>query len=209
MIQPPGFRGAAFGTARDGDARADVEARMRFSNLLGISGEWAFVNQVHGLEVAFVVNAGHHGEADAMVTETRGVPLAIATADCVPIVLEAERTTAITHAGWRGIRAGVVESVVVVMRDLDDPPVRAAIGPSIGPCCYEVGDDVARLFPRFAATTRGGARSVDLAAAVEEQLGDIETWRADRCTFEDEAFHSYRLDRTSLRQVAVTWLPTD
>ena len=93
------------------------------------------------------------------------------------------------------------------MTTIGDTPRRAAIGPSIGPCCYEVGEEVRAAIGEFSATTTLGAPSVDLWAASEAQLAGLAIWRADRCTFTDGGFWSYRRDGTPNRQIAVAWVP--
>ena len=106
MIRPPGFAGAAFGTARSGDLRVDHVGRASVSAALGIAPDWAFVKQVHGARVIEAVTAGDLGEADAIVTYSPGLPIAVATADCVPVVIESEEAVGVVHAGWRGAAAG-------------------------------------------------------------------------------------------------------
>jgi YfiH family protein len=207
MIRPEGFRGAAFGTAADGDARTDPIARVRFAAALEVSPDWAYVHQVHGAAVVTAAEPGLRGDADAIITAIDDLPLCVATADCVPVIIEGERTTAAVHAGWRGIVAGVVEATMAAIRDSGDVPLRAAVGPAIGPCCYEVGDEVLDRLAPFAAETTWGSTSVDLPAAVAARLGSLPMWQADRCTFDSEELNSYRRDRTKSRQVAVTWLP--
>lgn len=123
------------------------------------------IRQVHGA-VVHVVRAGASAaappEADAAITAEPGVAVAVVAADCVPILL-ADRTTgavAAIHAGWRGTAARVTEATVAALQreyGVDPAHLVAAIGPSIGACCYEVGDD---LLTAFAAA---GASSVDLA----------------------------------------------
>jgi YfiH family protein len=205
MIQPPGFRGAAFGEAADGDPRTDLAARKRFTAALDAPTDWSWPHQVHGRIVLSVDEPGPAGDGDGLVT---GAPLAVAvaTADCVPVIIEGERATAIVHAGWRGMADGVVAAGVARLVADGDTPVRAAIGPSIGPCCYEVGAEVIDALDPFAATTTWGTRSVDLWSAAESQLAGLEVWRADVCTFTDHRFRSHRRDGTRQRQVAVTWL---
>jgi copper oxidase (laccase) domain-containing protein len=144
-----------------------------------------------------------------LITDHPGLPLTIATADCVPIIVEGDRSTAVVHAGWRGIAAGVIEAGCDAMVAIGDTPRRAAIGPSIGPCCYEVGEEVLEAIEGFVSTTTFGTPSVDLWAASEAQLGGLVVWRADRCTFGDDGFWSYRRDGTSNRQIAVAWVPED
>ena len=209
MIRPDGFRGAAFGTAADGDGRNEPGLRATIAHELDISEDWATIRQVHGNVVLDATEPGFIGAADGLITEVPGLPLAVATADCVPVILEGAVSTAIVHAGWRGVAARIVERTVARMHEIGDRPLRMAVGPAIGPCCYEVGDEVIEGLGGFAARTTWGAQSVDLAAAVAVQAEGVEIWRADLCTYTEPSFHSYREDGTDARQVAVTWLPGD
>jgi hypothetical protein len=86
-------------------------------------------------------------------------------------------------------------------------PIRAAIGPGIGPCCFEVGEEVAGGLDRFRAQTTWGTTSVDLGSAIRSELPGIEIWSADSCTLHDRDWFSYRRDQTSARQATVGWLP--
>ncbi len=207
MIRPAGFRGAAFGDASDGNGRDDVHAREVISTELSISTEWAFVRQVHGAVVARVERTGSAGDADGLVTDRPGLPMVIATADCVPVIIEGDRSIAVVHAGWRGVAAGVIPAGLDAIRERGDTPRRAAIGPSIGPCCYEVGEEVLAAIPHHTSTTTFGTPSVDLRGAAERQLGGLEVWRSDRCTFTEPDLWSYRRDGTPHRQIAVAWVP--
>jgi YfiH family protein len=209
MIRPAGFRGAAFGDATSGNGRDDQGRRSTISDELGISREWAFVRQVHGRIVLTVEEPGAAGAADGLITEHPGVPLTIATADCVPIILEGDRSVAILHAGWRGVASGIVAAGLDAMRALGDTPRRAAIGPSIGPCCYEVGDEVRTAIGDHGSRTTFGTPSVNLSSAAAAQLSDLDVWRSDVCTYEEPGLWSYRRDATRERQVAVAWLPVD
>ena len=90
-------------------------------------------------------------EGDAVITRRTGLLLAVQVADCLPVLIvdKAKRTLAAVHAGWRGLLAGVVPKTLEAMqsRYASDPGhCLAVIGPSIGPCCYEVGQDVAMPF---------------------------------------------------------------
>lgn len=208
MIRPPGFAGVVFGDAADGDPRTDPVARRRFDEVIGSTGRWSWVNQVHGNTVLTVDEAGAAGDADGLLTDRPRLGLLVATADCVPVVIEGEHSSAMVHAGWRGMAKGVVAAGVAAMVDAGDRPVRSAIGPSIGPCCYEIGQEVADALAPFEATTSWGTTSVNLWAAAEAQLGGLAVWRADLCTFTDDRFLSYRRDGTTDRQVSVTWQST-
>lgn len=90
-------------------------------------------------------------EGDGLITGVPGVLLAVGTADCVPVLLvdTSRRVVAAFHAGWRGTVARIVESGVARLRQSygsRPEDLLAAIGPSIGPCCYEVGDEVLTAF---------------------------------------------------------------
>jgi copper oxidase (laccase) domain-containing protein len=91
----------------------------------------------------------------------------VRTADCLPILLVAERGVALVHAGWRGLAAGVVEAALDCFR----APLRAALlGPAIGPCCFEVGPEVEARFPDHVIRPRRGRPRVDLAGRAGEIL---------------------------------------
>jgi YfiH family protein len=207
MIRPDGFQGAAFGTVAEGDLRVDDATRRRVSAELGISPDWAYVTQVHGSTVVHADRPGNRGEADALFVTTPALPVTVATADCVPIILEGPGVAAVVHSGWRGANAGVVANALRTIERLGLEIRRAAIGPSIGPCCYEVGPEVAGHFPGFEAETDWGTQSIDLPSIVAAELDTVEVWMADVCTYTDPELFSYRRNRTPHRQVAVAWLP--
>lgn len=207
MIHPPGFAGAAFGTAESGDLRSDRAGREKVAGELGIPAEWSFVYQVHGATVLEAHAPGNLGDADAIFVQRRGLPIAVATADCVPIIIEAVGAAAVVHAGWRGAAAGVVPATLAALADAGCEPQRAAIGPAIGPCCYEVGQEVVEQFSGYAAETTWGSPSVDIPSFVAAQLAGLEVWKSPECTFTATRLHSWRRDATDRRQVAVAWLP--
>jgi YfiH family protein len=114
-------------------------------------GRVVTMKQVHGDHIAEVTstNIKEAGEADAMVTAKADVFLGVLTADCVPILLIApkQRLAAAVHAGWRGSLAGLPAKTVKYLADnykVAPIDLEAALGPAIGPCCYEVGEDVAQ-----------------------------------------------------------------
>lgn len=146
----------------------------------GIVSPW----QVHGSQVD-VVGRQDVGtvrpETDALVTASPGVPLMMRFGDCAPILLcdPVSGVVGMAHAGWRGVVAGVVEASVRTMTEqlrCDERDIWAGIGPTIGPCCYEVGADVAgevtSACPEGANVVErtDGRVHVDLPAAVEAQL---------------------------------------
>ena len=106
--------------------------------------------QVHGADVASVDAGGFVGHVDALVTAVRGVPLAIFTADCLAILLVDVHAPAlaVAHVGWRGTVRGTTQAAVAALIAAGGRPerIRAAISPSIGPCCYEVDAPVIAAF---------------------------------------------------------------
>jgi purine-nucleoside/S-methyl-5'-thioadenosine phosphorylase / adenosine deaminase len=154
--------------------------------------------QVHGTRVA--VDAGHGEEADAQVSTRAGIAPIALVADCLPVALVAPGAVAMVHAGWRGLAGGVLEAAV---RAVGARPVAAAIGPGIGPCCYEVGEDVHAAFGTSGPT-------VDLKALARERLeaaGVAEVHDSGLCTSCDATrFFSHRRDRgLTGRQAGVAW----
>lgn len=207
MILVPGMPGVAFGTADEGDLRLDETSRARIAAEFGIPQAWAWLRQVHGRTVLRATRPGLLGDGDAAFTTGPGLAVSVATADCYPVVLTAPGAVGIAHAGWRGAATGVVTALRQAMTEAGHAPAAAAIGPGIGPCCFEVGPEVAERFPGRSTTTSWGTVSVDLPAALTAELDGLAVWVADRCTMSDAGFESFRRDGTTARQVAVAWLP--
>lgn len=169
--------------------------------------------QVHGARVAGPEACASGVEADAVVARSGRSPIAVVTADCVPVLAAREdgRAVAAIHAGWRGLAAGVVEAGIdALRRESDGQSLRAAVGPHIGPCCYEVDAPVldalrhrlgADALGEAIADARPGHWWLDLGALTRRALegagvaGDAIGGFADACTACDaERFHSYRRD---------------
>ena len=206
MNRPPGVHGAAFTEAQDGDQRNDLTARSAVSSWLGISRGWATVRQVHGVTLIRAAGPGEQGEADAMWSDDPQLPLAVFTADCFGVVLKAKTAVGVAHAGWRGAAGGVVTALREEMSAQGHPPVTAAIGPGIGPCCFEVGPDVAERFPDHVRETTWGATSVDLAASIRAELEGLDVWLVGTCTMHGESHYSHRRTRTAQRIATIAWV---
>lgn len=113
------------------------------------------------------------GQCDILATARTGVALAIQTADCVPILLAGEGAIGAVHAGWRGSALGAAAKAVGALEGLGAAlqSLRAWMGPSIGSCCYEVGDEVASRFAgNFLSVSSEGKFRLDLAAVNRAQL---------------------------------------
>jgi YfiH family protein len=157
-------------------------------------------------------------QADAAVTRTPGVVLAILTADCLPVVFASDdgAVIAAAHAGWRGLAAGVLEATIDAMA-VDPAQVNAWLGPAAGPRAYEVGDEVRAAFvDRDAeaaaafACTRPGHWLCDLYALARRRLAARGVSRVSggtHCTISDrERFYSHRRDQRTGRMVTVAWI---
>ncbi|MGH9056501.1 MAG: polyphenol oxidase family protein [Acidimicrobiales bacterium] len=177
---------------------------------------WTVLEQVHGARVVTVESPGAAaGErADAAITVSRGAALAVLTADCAPVALASpEGVLGIAHAGWRGLRAGVIEATVTAMRRMGATRVEAVRGPCIRPCCYAFGpaeleEVAARLGPQVASTDREGAPALDLPAAVKGVLhaaGATLLGESAVCTGCAESHWSWRANRDWHRQATVVW----
>ena len=177
---------------------------------------WTVLHQVHGARVVVVEGpGGATGEAaDAAVTTSRRAALAVLTADCAPVALASpEGVLGLAHAGWRGLRAGVVEATVTRMRRLGATRIEAVLGPCVHPCCYPFGaeelDDMqARLGTQVRAVDRQGMPALDLPAGVRTVLhssGVTLIGDADVCTSCSDRYWSWRRSRTARRQATVVW----
>lgn len=206
MIRPPLLHGAAFSQASDGDVRNDLDARSSLSEALGVSSSWATLHQVHGREVVRAGVSGEVGDADAVWTTERGLPVAVFTADCFGVIISAPTAVGVAHAGWRGAVAGVVEALRSEMVGSGHTPTTAAIGPGIGACCFEVGADVGEEFPADVAMTTWGTMSVDLARPILRQLDGLETWLSEECTYHDEDWFSHRRNGRRNRLATLAWM---
>jgi YfiH family protein len=176
---------------------------------------WVWLRQVHGRQVVEVAAPPPaQPEADASLTGARGLPLAIVTADCAPVVLANDDAVAAVHAGHRGLLAGVLENAVAHLRTRGAGPVRAFLGPCIHAECYEFGEAdleplVARLGAQVASTTTDGRPALDIPAAVRAALARVEVDGLDDCgvcTSHAPGYFSYRRDGVTGRQVTVAVL---
>jgi YfiH family protein len=145
-------------------------------------------------------------EGDALISDRAGVRVGVRTADCVPILLVDPSIPAVAaiHAGWRGSAANIAAAAVRELAarwKVNPANLRAAIGPSIGVCCYEVGPEVAHRFDTWNSKLRQahGPVHLDLPAINEAQLraaGVADIWKSGECTFcLPSTFFSFRRER--------------
>jgi len=192
--------------------------RTAFFSHLGISaGELAIPFQCHSSNVLCVDKPGEYENCDALITTNKRVALVITIADCVPILLfdPIHKAIGAVHAGWRGSAQAIVKQALKKMRDefnTESEQVLAFIGPSAGPCCYEVSEDVAVKFGNKIVPSHEKV-SLDLKKENASQLlqlgvqeGHVEI--SGHCTIcEKQLFHSFRRDgKNSGRMMAVICL---
>lgn len=202
----PGVQ-CAVSTREDEPGGAAGNNLSPFEASLGVTDQrLAIPRQCHTANVRLVTGPGVYDETDALVTGETGLWLRVVVADCVPIFLVESRVRAVAaiHAGWRGISAGIVEKTMDLLGDRlggDPGQMKAYLGPSAGVCCYEVGEEVARLFDEEEIARRQGRIFLDLKEANVRRLvragvpsGNIQI--SPFCTVCDpQRFHSYRRDR--------------
>ncbi|MGW3411196.1 peptidoglycan editing factor PgeF [Streptomyces sp. NPDC000888] len=180
-----------------------------------------WMNQVHGKDVAEVdgpwTDPRLTPPVDGLVTATRGLALAVLTADCVPVLLAdpVAGVVAAAHAGRPGMVAGIVPEVIGAMESLGADPARivARTGPAVCGRCYEVPEamraEVAAVEPAAYGETSWGTPAVDVVAGVHaqlERLGVRDLERSPVCTLESRDHFSYRRDRTTGRLAGYVWL---
>jgi YfiH family protein len=144
-------------------------------------------------------------EVDGHVTAEPGLAALVFVADCLPVALSGPGGVAMLHCGWRGLAAGILAKGAAAVEATE-----AAIGPGIGSCCYEVGDEVLTAFAGLGEGIAAG-RMLDLAEVARRQLRAAGVERiesADLCTScEEELFFSHRRDSgRSGRQAGLVWL---
>jgi polyphenol oxidase len=187
---------------KSGDDVACVDENRRLAcEAIGANlDELALNFQVHSGSVLRAAPRMRGEHADGLWSDEPGLPILAMSADCLPIVIAraggAEPGICVLHAGWRGLLAGIVDAGA---RCLGTRTLAAAIGPGIGPCCYDVGEEVAAPFrERFGDDVLHASR-LDLWTSAERALraaGVERVDRFDRCTAcEPETFFSHRRDR--------------
>ena len=131
-------------------------------------------------------------EVDGHVVTAEGLAPLVFVADCLPVALSGPGGAAMLHCGWRGLAAGIVARGAAAVGATD-----AAIGPGIGPCCYEVGPEVLDVFAELGEGIADG-RMLDLpevARRLLAQAGVEQVESADLCTFcNPDLFFSHRRD---------------
>lgn len=207
-----------------GDDIAQVQAhRQKLVAATGAEPVW--LKQVHGtyvLELNDLPSASL--EADAAMTQQRGIACTIMTADCLPVLVadQQARVVGAAHAGWRGLANGVIEQLLATMTRVPGVLPRHLsvwLGPAIGPTAFEVGQDVVDAFRQSDAAHAGcfrlhptvpGKHLADLPALVANILrkhGVEDITPSGLCTFtQPDRFYSYRRNAVTGRMASLIWL---
>jgi YfiH family protein len=203
-----------------GDARdSALENRRRLAAALGLDpSRIAIGRQVHGGVLAthsspqrpnfFGTPSDSIPEVDGHVVTRPGLAALVFVADCLPVALAGRRGAAMLHCGWRGMAAGILACGAEAVEATD-----ATIGPGIGPCCYEVGEEVLASFTRLGSGIAAG-RMLDLQEVARRLLQEAGVERIEstsHCTScEEDLFFSHRRDRGRTgRQAGLVWLRED
>jgi polyphenol oxidase len=222
-VSEPPFDSLNLGVLTDDATEAVNQNRRRFARALGKQPEEVvFALQVHGtglidhrpspqLRSSFDTDAVQKEprkglpEADGHLIAGPGLAPLVFVADCLPIALRGPGGVAMVHAGWRGLAGGILGAAAEAVSATD-----AAIGPGIGPCCYEVGEEVLGAFAGLGEGVAQG-RMLDLPEAARRLLSAAGVDRVETaglCTScKEELFFSHRREagRTG-RQAGIAWL---
>lgn len=213
------FESLNLGMRTGDDPDSVARNRRRVSGRAGLDPHRVAMGwQVHGTELheweappeaAEAAFAGRGdrtlAHVDGHLTSLRRLGLLVLVADCLPIALVAPERVAIVHGGWRGLAAGILERALEAFAD----PPAAVIGPGIGRCCYEVGDEVLAAFDGLDGVAAG--RMLDLRLVARRKLaaaGVGEVDDVDLCTScRADLFFSHRRDRAVTgRQAGLAWI---
>jgi YfiH family protein len=219
------FESLNLGLLTGDDRDAVIRNRRRLAEQAAVPPENVVMGwQVHGTDTrewdgpdpghTFLDPTGGQLKLDGHITRTAGIAPLVLVADCLPVAIAGRGAVALLHCGWRGLAGGLIAKAAAQMCDpaaagADASGLVAAVGPGIGRCCYEVGDEVLEPFADYEGVADG--RMLDLRAVADAQLraaGIERVEHVDRCTScHPELFFSHRRDNgVTGRQGAIAWL---
>jgi len=207
------------GILTDDDNGNVAENRRRLAAGIGSDPERVAMGwQVHGDEILEWDGPPQNGgfahvgadlpKVDGHTTTAKGVPLMVLVADCLPVALVTPERAVMLHCGWRGLAAGIIERGIALFDDGETRP-RAVLGPSIGPCCYEVGEEVLTEFSDLQGVANGRMLSLNMVAQQKLLAGGVTAIDSfPLCTkCRPERFFSHRRDNgVTGRQAGLVWL---
>lgn len=218
-VSAPPFDGFNLALHVGDAAEAVLSNRARLQSVLNTPAAPQWLEQVHGVEVVQASAGAPAACGDAVITNSVGLPCAVLTADCLPVLLcdRQGAQVAAVHAGWRGLARGVIEAT---LKRFDRPAadILAWLGPAIGPKHFEVGEEVRTDFvaqqssaiAAFQPSQRAGHWMADLYQLARLRLaaaGVKQVYGGDFCTFSDtQRFFSYRRAAVTGRMASLIWI---
>jgi polyphenol oxidase len=170
------FDSLNFGLSTSDDSTSVRENYSRLYRYLDIDGKnTAFMRQVHSSSVIIVSQGGEYDSADGILTGVQGLLLGVKVADCVPVILfdTFSNAVGVIHCGWRSLVSGILENTLSLMKkewNTNPAGVIFALGPSAGPCCYQVGNCVAKQMNDSSILRRDGKLYADLHKEIISRL---------------------------------------
>ena len=224
-VSEPPFSSFNLATHVGDDANRVAANRALLKESLPQQLAWQWLEQVHGNDVAVVNKAGPRLTADAILTTRPNLVCCVQTADCLPVFVAALDGTevAVIHAGWKGLASGVIENTISRM-STSISSLAVCLGPAIGPCHFEVGEEVRDYFLSaagspsldlamescFAASKNEGKFMADMYAIARlklSALGIDKISGGDYCTHcGEDQFYSYRRDGATGRMLNIIYI---
>jgi polyphenol oxidase len=209
------YQSLNLGILTDDDRQNVAQNRTRLAHELAVDPERVAMGwQVHGHEILGWSEPPDNGgfahigadlpKVDGHTTSLAGVPLLVLVADCLPLALVSPERVTMLHCGWRGLAAGIIERA---LEQFPEPP-HAVLGPAIGPCCYEVGEEVLKEFEDLPGVADGRMLSLHLVAESKLLAGGVTRYDSfPYCTScQPERFFSHRRDDgVTGRQAGLVW----
>lgn len=192
------FTARAFGSLADPFSSGNSE---RLSKL--VAKPIQVMTQEHGNQVSVIDQTISAPVADAMVSCSKEIALAVRVADCLPLLLFSNNVIAAVHVGRKGLMNQVAVNAVVQMRKLGAKEITGVVGPHICGQCYEVGADIFAEVTKSYPATFKKRNYLDLYAGLVSQLPEIRLSNIDICTKENSDYFSYRAHGEAGRQVGV------
>jgi polyphenol oxidase len=195
-----------FSNKTHGDMKNSEQNRLEFVKALGLNPKLLFgaEQQVHGKEVFWVTkdNLETKIECDAFITKEPGIIVSVRVADCLPVYVydPEKKAVAMIHAGWKGLAQNIIKEAVIQLGKPEN--IRAAVGPCIQSCHFEVTGELARVFAKYpqAIESRDNKIFIDLPKIAQTQLlslglkaENIEL--SNKCTYDSEDLFSHRQNK--------------
>jgi copper oxidase (laccase) domain-containing protein len=201
----------------DGDFNSDVVelSILNTRRRALVDLPWTQLNEVHGLEARWVSDAGEcdRETGDVVGTTLDHAVLGIWVGDCAPVILIGNHSIVAAHAGWKGLRDGVLDSAVALMSEHGDQVIEGFVGPHIQQCCYEFGEqDLETMVNQFGESARGcdrqGKPALDVAACIRQffDARKVPLFETGECTgcLSDKYF-SHRVRGERERHIVGVW----